>query len=291
MSYPITMRRAILSDQKMVLAMLQRIDSHDWLIAAYPSVVSMAEPAGLYLALAETSGGLIGCYCLQFPAPDEAYLSGMRIHPEAQGRGIGSLFCRAQILQARTLGAGNIYLKSVCDNLIAHRTVQKNGFENLGEWVIYHVGIAGTNLPVTGRARWATRDDQPLIRQFRGDRWQNGLGGVICGAHDAYLTGSMKESDWAPADWVVVEGAAGLDALMCLGNGPDSVIIRYLAGSEEATAELLAFAFAERDRRERRQVDISLPAVAEPFLSPLALQRAEAIRFYVFRFSSDQHVQ
>ncbi len=281
MRYPFTMRRATPADREAVVGLCRSIWPDDWVPFAYDDFMEEAEPSGLYLA--EQEGRLIGCYHLSITPTGDAHFSAMRIDPNVQGRGFGKLFCRAQVEQARNVRAGNIYLISMVDNPKAHRTVEKNGFENLGEWVIYDDLKEVRSPGAVRRARPVRPEDLPRVREMLAGLDAGALGSVISSETSPWAVQTVREVDWNVERMAVVDGEGGLEGLMLLGlDGEGGLIVRRLEGTPEAAADLLAYAAREMERQGLTAWNFSLPTRCEPLLAPLGLDPAKAFRAYVF---------
>ncbi|MFZ5823289.1 MAG: GNAT family N-acetyltransferase [Bacillota bacterium] len=273
-------RRATPSDKDEVIALSRAVDEHDFIAEIYDFWMTAEGPDGFYVA--EQEGRIIGCYCLELPGPGQAYFYAMRIHPNAQGKGIGSQFCRLQAEQARSLGAEDIFLLSVTDNLRAHRTVEKNGFVNRGAWIIYD-GLREIPVqPAPHRARPALAEDGPRVERFRRERATGPLADVISAPYVGWTVKRMMNDDWELANVVVVEGKTGLDGVMLLSDTRDGLLIRWLDGTPEAAADLIAYGVERMGEKGQEALSLSLPQAAEPLLAPLRLDPAAAFRAYVF---------
>jgi len=273
-------RRATPADKDEVVALSRAISEHDFIADGFDDWVASPGPDGFYVA--EQDGRIVGCYCLEFHAEGQAYFFAMRIHPGAQGRGIGTEFCRLQVEQARAAGAREIYLFSVLDNHRAHRTVEKNGFVNRGAWIVYDAVKQIPPQPPVKRARWATPDDAPAIERFRRARTHGPLAGVIASPGSGWAVVTEGPTDWRPEQIALVDGEAGLQGLMLVTPTDDGPLLRWLDGSPEAAADLLAL-FAKRLADDgHAAMGLSLPEAAEPLLTPLGLDPAGAFRAYVF---------
>lgn len=278
-STPFAMRRATPADREAVVALSRAVNPDDFIAHVYDFWMGGDGPDGLYLA--EQEGRLVGCYALEFHGPGQAYFLAMRIHPEAQGKGIGSLFCRAQVEQALSVGAEDIYLFSVLDNQRAHRTVAKNGFVNRGAWLVYDaVKELPASLP-TGGARWATAADAEAIARFRQERSDGALDGVIASPYTGWAIRTEEPGEWDLAQTALVEGADGLAGVMLLRPSEEDLLVRWLDGSPAAVADLLGLACAQRGELP---LSLSLPLAREPLLAPLGLDPEAAFRAYVFHF-------
>lgn len=273
-------RRATPADKDEVIALSRAVSEHDFIAEIYDFWMTSDGPDGFYVA--EQEGRIIGCYCLEFPDPDQAYFYAMRIHPHLQGKGIGSRFCRLQVEHARSLGATDIFLLSVTDNQRAHRTVEKNGFVNRGGWIIYDGLRKFRAQPAPHRARPARPEDGPLVERFRRERESGSLAGVIAAPYVGWTVKRMTPDDWDLANVAVVEGDTGLDGVMLLSDIREGLLIRWLDGTPEATADLIAYAVGRMEEKGQEALSLSLPLAAEPLLAPLGLDPAEAFRAYVF---------
>jgi GNAT superfamily N-acetyltransferase len=287
-AHPFHMRRATPADKAAVLALSHAVDPEDYIPYLYDDWMAAAEPEGLYVA--EQDGRIIGCHAVEFPAPHEAYFWAMRIHPEVQGKGIGSRYCQAQVAHAAAAGARSIYLLSVIDNVRAHRTVEKNGFVNRGAWLIYDElkGLRVTG--AAGAARPARPEDLPRLERYRRALPADGLSDVICAPSNPWTVMTMTPSDWSTGDLVVVDGAQDFAGVMLLRLTGTAVLIRRLEGTPEAARELLAYAVALAGRSDRLTLALSLPARSEPLLAPLELDPAQAFRAYVFHITPSLQV-
>ncbi len=276
-------RRATPADREAVIALSRAVSAHDFIEYGFDDWVAYAEPDGFFVA--EQDGRMIGCYCLEFHAEGQAYFFAMRIHPGAQGKGIGTEFCRLQVEQARAAGAREIYLLSVLENLRAHRTVEKNGFVNCGAWLVYDELKQIPPQPPVERARWATVDDGPAIERFRRARSNGLLDGVIASRHSGWAVVTEGPEDWEIPKIAVVDGETGLVGLMLVSTTETGLLLRWLDGTPEAAADLLALLVRRMAGEGHAELGLSLPLSAEPLLVPLGLDPAEAFRAYVFHWT------
>jgi GNAT superfamily N-acetyltransferase len=274
---PFQMRLARPEDKAAVTEIAFAIDPEDYVPEFFDEFV-----AGGRFWVAEQDGRVIGCHAHDWAVPGQMYLFAMRLDPAMQGKGIGSAYCRAQIERGVQLGARELWLNSVVGNVVAHRTVEKNGFVKRGEWICYD------QLPVdmlppgpSAKARAGRSADLPLLAPFRALF----LGDVMGGPDDPYHTASARDEDWVPEDLVVVEdGDGGLAGAMLLRETPWAPLyVRRLEGTPEAAAELLSYAGAEGRRRGKQVWAVSLPARAEHLLAPAHVDPAKAFRTYAFQ--------
>ncbi|MGE5675246.1 MAG: GNAT family N-acetyltransferase [Mycobacterium leprae] len=259
--------------------MARAISQDDYIPDIYEDLMAAPGPGGFFVA--EQGGQVIACHCLQLTGQEDAYLWAMRVHPGLQGRGIGTMLCRAQVEQARAMGRGNVYLISDVQNLRAHRTVMKNGFANLGPWIIYEE-LTPAQLPSPQRVREGRVGDLPLARSFHHLHTSSRLGNVIASLGDPWGVRTMRADDWNPAEMAVIRGTHGVEGLLLYHLSPEAMQVRLLEGNRETSAELLAYAGIKAATYGCRSWVISIPAEAEELLAPLRLDPTKAHRFYVF---------
>lgn len=287
MGYPFIVRRATVADKADVLELVRAVDPEDWIPYVYDHFMAQAPPTGLYLA--EQEGRLIGCYHLEVHGNGDTYFSAMRIAVGMQGKGVGTLLCRAQVEQARGMVDGDIYLLSRTQNLPAHKMAFKNGFERLGEWVVYGgVALSSLELPAPRQARAARVTDLPMVERFRAGRSSGPLQEMICTPESGWAVRRIEPTDWSVDSLVVVEGDEALAGYMLLSFSSDEVLIRQLDGSLEAAAELLAYAVHEATARGCRELELGLPALCEPLLKPLGFAPEQADPSYLFCLPSNK---
>lgn len=114
----------------------------DWVAAEHGRVL-----------VAELDQGVVGLLHVDMPGVTEAWLEGMRVHPDFRRRGLAALLTRAALAEARQLGARVARLAIAHENHASHQLAQHTGFRLLGELAEYMV--SGRE----GEARLAGRDD------------------------------------------------------------------------------------------------------------------------------------
>lgn len=286
MEYSFTMRRATPGDRDAVVALCNAISDEDWVPQEYDRLMAEQEPRGLYVA--EASGELVGIYHLHLTTPTEAYFSAMRISPSHQGRGIGSQFCRAQIEHALSVGATRIYLLSQVDNLPAHRTVMRNGFRNIGPWLIYG---EIPSLPDPGpprRARAARPHDLNGLEELARRNRISEVDDLICIPETVYIVREMRRDDWEIDNTLVAEGDGGLEGALLYSVEDSWLSIRRLLGGFEVAHDLLALLARRASNLGLQGWSVGLPAHVEPLLHPLQLNPADAFRAFVFRYDAEE---
>lgn len=286
MEYSFVMRRATPGDRDAVVALCNAISEHDWVPHEYDRLMTEQEPRGLYVA--EAAGELVGIYHLHLTTPTEAYFSAMRINPSYQRRGIGSQFCRAQIEQALGVGATRIYLLSHVDNLPAHRTVMRNGFRQIGPWLIYGEITRIPDLGAPCRARAARPNDLAGLTDLGRRSRTSEVDDLICIPETVYIVREMRSEDWEIDTTMVTEGAGGLEGALLYSLDDGWLNIRRLLGGAEAARDLLALLARRVSGLELQGWSVGLPAHVEPALQALGLNPSDAFRSYVFRYDDEE---
>lgn len=285
MQATVQMRRATPADKQFLVAIARAWDPNDFVPEVYDMWMEDTPPTGLYVAEAE--GRIVGCHAEDWTVPDEVYFYGMRISPEAQGKGIGTAYCRAQVAQAVGNGARHIWLTSVLDNFRAHRTVEKNGFVNRGEWVVYDA-IDGLTVAAERRlARPAGPGDRELVAAFVEQSRGEAMVDVMPASSFWYSTATTRDSDWDLERMAVVEEDGRLQGLMLWSVTEGCLYVRRIEGSEEAAADLLAFAAERAAEAGVTKWSASLPKRCDHLLAPLAIPEEHAFRTYLFHYNAE----
>lgn len=278
------MRKAVPADKDAVAALCRAIAPRDYV----PDMFDWAVSAG-NLYVFELDGQIVGCHARKWTAPGNVFLFAMRIDPSVQGRGIGSAYVAEQVAEAVREGARHLFLASAPANVRAHRTVEKHGFVNEGDWIIYEeVPIPAVALP-PGRARAGRPDDLPRVAALQVGLAGEVLADVIAHADFPYSFAVMREEDWhAVADLAVVEGPDGLEGVMLLGQMEEAQLyIRRLEGTPAAAAELLGYALAWGAANGLTHLSISLPARCERLLGPLGLDPQKCEQWFIFHHRAE----
>lgn len=280
---PIAMRKATPADKEAVALLCRAIDPDDYVPNMFDDAVSHEGPGGLYVA--EQAGRIVGCHGLDWREPDNAFLYAMRIHPDLQGRGIGTEYCRLQIEQAARVGVRHLFLSSAVKNVRAHRIVEKNGFVNLGQWIIYEERPVPAIPAEPGRARAGRPEDLPRVAAFQERLAGQVMAGVMPAEDYPYGFGLMRDEDWAVENLVVVDGADGLEGVMLLATcWGDQLYIRRLEGTPAAASDLLGYAAAWGQARGLTQWCVSLPARCEQLIAPLGFKEEDCWRWFMFYY-------
>lgn len=284
MGYPFQVRRAVPGDWEAVQQISRSINQADWVIDSWDAFMAEEGPGGLFVA--QQNERVVGFYHLTLTERQDAFFSAMRIDPALQGMGLGSLFCQAQVEQAVAVGARWIHLFSLLENHVAHRTVEKNGFVNLGEWVIYDSlplpASGGSDAAASGKVRRAVSADTAHLAALNRRRPADPLDGVIATPTDGWTLQAAAAADWESDGWWVAEGPDGLEGAMLLGPTQKGLLLRRLEGPPGPAAALLAAA-GDLARTRGWPLSASLPARCEPLLGPLQPDPTSAFRAYVFR--------
>ncbi|HYF80030.1 MAG TPA: GNAT family N-acetyltransferase [Symbiobacteriaceae bacterium] len=295
----LAVRKATPADKDAVVALCRAISEHDYVPEMFDGAVALEAPQGLYVA--ELDGRVVGCHSVDVTAPGTGFFFAMRVDPRLQGQGIGSAYAGLQVEEAVAAGLRRLFLTSAPGNVRAHRTVERNGFVNLGEWVIWEAvlveppGAVERQVPNVApplRARAATPADLPAVAAFQASLAGEVLASVIAASDYPYGFSVIGDEDWAVEDLVVVDGEAGGGLAGCMllrqidWDGPPQLYIRRLEGTPEAAAALLDYARAWGGARGLEQWGVSLPARCEPLLAPLGLDSAKCERWYMFEYEA-----
>lgn len=94
----------------------------------------LADPAGLFVA-AELRGRVVGLGRLTELGEGEAWLEGLRVDPEVQGRGIGSHIHHFLLERWRSSRSAVVRLATASTQVAVHRLCQRTGFERVANVV------------------------------------------------------------------------------------------------------------------------------------------------------------
>ncbi|HYF91640.1 MAG TPA: GNAT family N-acetyltransferase [Symbiobacteriaceae bacterium] len=277
---PIRVRKATPADKDAVVALVRAINPDDFVQHIFDDVV------GSDLYVAELDGRIVACHAEDWVGPDNVFLYAMRVHPDMQGQGVGTVYAGLQVADAAHRGARHLWLASAYANKRAHRTVEKNGFANLGPWFIYEEQAAPEALPAPGRARAGRPGDIPALEAFLERLSGQVLADVVPARGYPYGFSYAGPGDWDLDDLVVVEGPAGLEGVMLLRTcWGEQLYVRRLEGTPEAAADLLAYAARWGREKGLTKWCASLPLRCEPLLAPLGWDPGKCERWYIFHRS------
>jgi GNAT superfamily N-acetyltransferase len=113
--------------------------SHIWEGGDYiPSVWEewLGDPDGL-LGVAELGGHVVGVFKLTKFSEQEWYMEGLRVHPDAQGKGIAAHIHDYVLETWRRMGSGIIRLVTGSYNIKIHHMCEKAGFKRIAEFIPY----------------------------------------------------------------------------------------------------------------------------------------------------------
>jgi len=153
----LTFVRATREDSDRVRAFLQvapsSADGNDDLLNDFQEHLAGRSVGGLYLAIDD--GTIVASCVISLVQPKEAYLSGLRVHPDWVNQGVEEAFGQFQLDEARRLGADVVRMLVNVDNEAANQLLQ----EKLGFQVVDHWAVGEIN-PIPTPAR-APRDAGP----------------------------------------------------------------------------------------------------------------------------------
>jgi GNAT superfamily N-acetyltransferase len=120
-------------------ATVERICAHTWEWGDYiPDVWDewLADESGA-LVVGEIGSQIVAVNRISFPAPDQAWLEGMRVDPDFRRRGIARQFLVHALAYARERGAQVARLATGDDNFPVHAMMAQAGMERIGTCVIW----------------------------------------------------------------------------------------------------------------------------------------------------------
>lgn len=111
-----------------------KIEPHDLDYLDHPQEYVIDKGGFIFVALyGERAVGVCALCRMEDPVYDYE-LAKLAVSPEARGKGIGTLLCRAAVDKARSLGARRLFLESNTLLRPAIRTYRKLGFEELADY-------------------------------------------------------------------------------------------------------------------------------------------------------------
>jgi GNAT superfamily N-acetyltransferase len=115
------------SDRDAVFAFCAHIwEGHDYVPSVWDEWLNDSQ--GIFLTALQ-DGVPVAVARAYFPAPDEAWLEGMRVDPEHRSAGIATALFEVQVEESRRRGARVARLMTVGDNFPVHRMCAKLGFD------------------------------------------------------------------------------------------------------------------------------------------------------------------
>ncbi|MGE5591174.1 MAG: GNAT family N-acetyltransferase [Bacillota bacterium] len=131
--FGLRLRPAHPGDLEQVTALCQALDPHDWLPEVFPEWAARQDGT---LAVATAEEQVVGILGYALITPHEAYLMGMRVHPNFHRLGIGKALTRCVTDQAGRAGARVARLTTRRDNRAAQALLDATGYSRLGSWDI-----------------------------------------------------------------------------------------------------------------------------------------------------------
>lgn len=273
-------RPATAADRDRVTQIALACDPEDWLPASYDDLLR-EDRSGLIVA--ETDGQIVGCFAYEWhPDREQAYLMGMRIDPAAQGQGLGSAFCKAQIDWLTGEGARLLTLLSEHQNERAHRTVQRNGFVKTTPWFTSHLPPGALLEQLTPIAEPRAPGVTPASAELR-QWWANRAAGQYAGMPDSgWIIFPLAAAEFT-SDHFMHDGTEGA---LLWGRYGNEWIIRWASGSPQALRRLFT-AFAHQAKEGGAElITISLPGDLEPILQESGLHLPEPWHAFLFVYTS-----
>lgn len=267
-------RLATVADRDRVTQIALACDPEDWLPGSFDELLTYPNSG---LLVAELDGQMIGCFAFEWhPDREQAYLMGMRIDPAAQGQGLGSAFCKAQIDWLTAAGARRLTLLSERQNERAHRTVLRNGFARTASWVVYDLAVSD----LRGAEVAAQTPATAALCQW----WAEQAAGQYVGLPDSgWIIFPLTAADFTP-ERLLHLGTEG--ALLWGRDGDGGWIVRWASGSPGALRTLLATFAQMAAESGAEQVQLSLHGELEPLLQEAGLTLPEPWRAFLFVYTS-----
>jgi GNAT superfamily N-acetyltransferase len=149
----ITFRPATAADKPAVVAFTQHTWPHgDYIPEIYDAWLTDAR--GPFL-VAEVKGEVVAVSKVTFLGPDQAWLEGLRVHPEHRRRGLARQFLAYEIALAQSRGARVVRFATAWDNFPIHKIAAEAGMRHVASFVPYWAEA----LPGPVRARALRQDD------------------------------------------------------------------------------------------------------------------------------------
>lgn len=125
------------------------------------------DPSGEFF-VSEIDGQVVGTGKLTQLGADEWWLEGLRVDPDFQGQGIGSLLHDYALRRASEMGQGILRLSTDEDNTSVHRMARKSGFVAVGNYLRYETSAYGHRMGAD-EFRPLVVEDVGSIRAFLND--------------------------------------------------------------------------------------------------------------------------
>jgi ribosomal protein S18 acetylase RimI-like enzyme len=251
-------RAAQKGDKPGVKALCARIWSDDYVPEVFDQWVRDRRGR---LWVAVEGDRVVGVAKLTVAPSHEAWLHGLRVHPDYRRRGIATALLAHRLARARQLGARVARLDTADDNVAVRRLVRRSGFRQIARIAGYVARpLAG------GRPRRATARELPSL-------W-----GLVRSAramlHEAHFARRIARDDIAHAiraRGCFVAGAPGRPSAVALiedgstGHHRGSrLVVTVVAGAPRAMRDLLRALRAEAGARGFAHASIAAPDALWP---------------------------
>lgn len=273
-------RSAVPDDLAWMTALAGRID--DFFFAE--RLPRALHDPGCRVFVAEKGGRPAAFAELEFPWPGHAWLQWMRVDPECQGAGLGTMFTRFLTERARAFGACSVGLTTMEGNVRVHRIADRLGFvHRLTEWSSEEPNIP---VPPGGSERPRAIDPGQLPGLIGAVAAQGGRSIVRHPGIEECFTDSrlLCWNDLAATGrvWGVErKGALAAGALVYpYYRKRWTTFISPLFGEREALMPLINLGFQLHGLRNSRRVTLSLPVSLFGELSPGELGLNHGVRVY-----------
>jgi ribosomal protein S18 acetylase RimI-like enzyme len=266
----VKIRAATEKDKAAVLDFCERgSEEGDYLAATWEAWREDADGA---LLIAEESGRPAGVAHLRMLSAQEAWLEGLRVDPDDQGRGIGGLLVQAVVDAARTRGATVVRLFTSAENGPAQRLFERTDFEQVALFMPYEAaaeeGAAAAAVAAGATLRAARPDERDALWSF------------LLASNFVPLNGGLLIEGWVaraltPAilherltanavrvleAWGTIQGMAIITRRAESRRGP-TLLVEYIDGMAEGIGRLALALREEAVHANLQRVVVSVPDV------------------------------
>ena len=215
------------------------------------------------LLVAEAEGRIVGNLHVAFLGNREAWMEGMRVHPEFRKRGVATALDLAGQQAARAARCGVARLETSSRNLAAQAAVATYGYRRIVELIEFHAPALKAEPVKTRPAK--TRDLSALESMWHGSqmcRAVRGLAIMLKGWRWGELTRSrLREQIKNERVWVT-PASGEPKGFAILRRDEDGLEVSLVVGRAAAACDVLTDLRAVAAQRNEKEVYLSLAAGA-----------------------------
>jgi ribosomal protein S18 acetylase RimI-like enzyme len=267
-------RAARPTDKRAVRDLCARIWSDDYVAHVFDDWVR-DRSGRLWVAVED--GAVVGVAKLTLAPSGEAWLHGLRVHPEHRRKGVATALLEHRLARARRLGARVARLDTAEDNVAVHRLMRRYRFRRVARMAYYEApAVAGA------RPRLAERSEIAAVwRVLRAPRRM---------LYESHFAREVVRDDVASATRerrCFVAGPLGRPTAVAIadrarGDHGSRLVVRALAGAPARRRELLRALRAEASARRAAGAGISAPSELWPAVIAAGYRRRWAETMFVF---------